>query len=182
VNGNTNQSIRDRLRYSDDELLYDYNSITILYESIELLETLRNQFKSQSPEHVERRNGMLIFDLIVKYCTYAETLGATINGFKQSNKHTNPSSTIVLRYLRDLTYTKYVNYFEIASIDYKQLTEDDRSEIVYAFGYQKLDERKIDTTISHIYNLLKEIAELYLFMLNRITLTSTGIEFGTDII
>lgn len=164
MNGSTNQSIRDRLRFSDDELLYDNNSIIILYESIELLETLRNQFKRQRPEHVERRNGMLIFDLIIKYCTYAETLGATINGFEQSNKHTNPSSTIVLRYLRDFNVHEICKIFqEIESIDYEQLTEDDRSKIVYAFGYQKLDKSKVDKTISRIFHLLKEIAGVYLF-------------------
>src|SRR5215207_8548887 len=86
MNNNTNRNIRDKLRYSDDELLYNYNSTTILYESIELLETLRNKIKKQNSKHVERQNGMLIFDLVVKYCIYAETLGATINGYQKLDK------------------------------------------------------------------------------------------------
>lgn len=34
------------LKFTDDELLYKKNSINILYENIELLETLRKQFKN----------------------------------------------------------------------------------------------------------------------------------------
>jgi|GEM_PF-1314350 hypothetical protein len=162
MNNNTNRNIRDKLRYSDDELLYNYNSTTILYESIELLETLRNKIKKQNSKHVERQNGMLIFDLVVKYCIYAETLGATINGFEKSNKHTNPSSTIVLRYLKDFRVCKISQLFQkIASLDYKNLTEDIREKLVYAFGYQKLDKSKIDKTISNIFHLLVEIAGVY---------------------
>jgi hypothetical protein len=66
-----NQDIRSKLNYSDDELLYDRNSINILYESIDLLEELRKQFKKHNPVDLERRNGMLIFDLVIKYCQYA---------------------------------------------------------------------------------------------------------------
>jgi hypothetical protein len=70
------------------------------YENIELLEELRKQFKTQNPKGVERRNAMLIFDLVVKYCQYSETLGAMINAFELSNKDKNPTSTIVLTYLK----------------------------------------------------------------------------------
>ena len=63
---------------------------------------------------------MLIFDLVVKYCIYAETLGATINGFERSNKDKNPSSTIVLRYLKDFEVCKIRSFFEdISSPEYK---------------------------------------------------------------
>lgn len=107
---------------------------------------------------------MLIFDLIVRYCTYAETLGATINGFEQSNKHTNPSSTIVLRYLRDFDVYEVSRLFQkIESGDYKRITEDVRGKLVCAFGYQKLGKSKIEKTISDIFHLLREIAGVYLF-------------------
>jgi hypothetical protein len=77
----------------------NYSMIRIVL--IELLEELRRQFKKHAPKDVERRNGMLIFDLVTKYCQYSETLGAIINGFELSNKDENRSSTIVLRYLKD---------------------------------------------------------------------------------
>lgn len=35
-----NKDIRKQLNFTDDELLYDKNSINILYENIELLEVL----------------------------------------------------------------------------------------------------------------------------------------------
>jgi hypothetical protein len=160
----TNRNVRDKFRYSDDKLLYDYNDTIILYESIELLEALRNKIKKQNSKYAERRNGMLIFDLVVKYCIYAETLGATINGFEQSNKHTNPSSTIVLRYLRDFEVPEVGKLFQkIASPNYKNLTDDVREKLVYVFGYQKLDKSKIDKTISKTFHLLEEIAGVYLF-------------------
>jgi hypothetical protein len=89
-NDNDTDDIRSQLNFSDDELLYDKNSINILYESIELLEELRKQFKEHNPINIERRNGMLIFDLVTKYCQYAETLGAIINGFEVSNKGKYP--------------------------------------------------------------------------------------------
>jgi hypothetical protein len=91
-----NEDIRKQFKFTDDELLYDKNSINILYENIELLEILRQSFKRNNPEHVERRNSMLIFELVIKYCQYCETLGAIINGFELSNRNENPSSTIVL--------------------------------------------------------------------------------------
>jgi hypothetical protein len=129
--------------------------------------TLRNQFKKHNPKHVERRNGMLIFDLIVKYCIYAETLGAAINGFEQSNRNTNPSSTIVLRHLRDFKVYKISElYQKISSPDYKSLTEDFREKFVFVFGYQKLDKNRVDKTITNIFRLLEKIAGLYLYYVN----------------
>lgn len=68
-----NKDNRARLNFTDDELLYDNNSINIFYEDIELLEELRKQIKKHNPKAVERRNGMLIFDLVTKYCQYSET-------------------------------------------------------------------------------------------------------------
>lgn len=49
-----------QLKFTDDELLYEKNSLNILYENIELLEELRKQFKKHNPKDVERRNGMQI--------------------------------------------------------------------------------------------------------------------------
>jgi hypothetical protein len=79
-----NKNIREQLNFTDDELLYDKNSINILFEDIELLELLRQQFKKHNPKDVERRNSMLIFDLVIKYCQYSETIadcGAVIPDF-----------------------------------------------------------------------------------------------------
>jgi hypothetical protein len=164
VDNNTNRNVRDELRYNDNELLYDNNSIIILYESIELLEILRNQFKYQNPKNVERRNGMLICDLIIKYCMYSETLGATINGFEQSNKLIKPSSTIVLRHLRDFEVSEVSKFYQrITSMDYKHLAEDVRSKLVYAFGYKEFERTRVEKTILNIFHLLKEIAGVYLF-------------------
>lgn len=77
-----NKNIREQLNFTDDELLYDKNSINILFENIELLEILRQQFKKRNPKDVERRNSMLIFDLVIKYFQCSETLGAIINSFE----------------------------------------------------------------------------------------------------
>jgi hypothetical protein len=159
-----NQDIRSKLNYSDDELLYDRNSINILYESIDLLEELRKQFKKHNPVDLERRNGMLIFDLVIKYCQYAETLGAIINGFELSNKSENPSSSIVLSYLKDYTIDQVKDFFkEISSQDYINLTDMHKQKLIYAFGYYKSDKNDIDKTIDQIFNRLKEIAGVYSF-------------------
>ena len=160
-----NKDNRARLNFTDDQLLYDYNSINILYEDIELLEELRRQFKKLNPENVERRNGMLIFDLVTKYCQYSETLGAIINGFESSNKDENPSSTIVLRYLKDYEVPEIRDFFKaISSPNYKNLTDMHEEKLVYAFGYYKLD--KSDDKIHYIYDLLKEIAGVYIYYVN----------------
>lgn len=112
------------LKFTDDELLYEKNSINILYENIELLEELRKQFKKHNPKDVERRNGMLIFDLVTKYCQYSETLGAIINGFELSNKNKHHSSAIVLKYLKDYQVQQVTDFFQdISSPDYKSLSD-----------------------------------------------------------
>ena len=85
------KDIRTQLNFTDDELLYEKNSIHILHENIELLEELRTQIKKLKQKDVERWNGMLIFDSVTKYCQYCETLGAMINAFEVSNRHKSPS-------------------------------------------------------------------------------------------
>lgn len=90
-----NKDTRTRLNFTDDDLLYDYDSVSILYEDIEILEELRKQFKKHNPKNVERRNGMLIFDLVTKYCQISETLGATI---KVSNYQTKIKMHLQLLY------------------------------------------------------------------------------------
>jgi hypothetical protein len=95
---------------------------------------------------------MLIFDLVTKYCLYSETLGAIINAFELSNKNKNPSSTIVLRYLKDYHVRDVKEFFrEISSPSYKNLSEIHKEKLIYAFGYQKSDKNKID------YDLLPSI-------------------------
>jgi hypothetical protein len=80
-----NKNIREQLNFTDDELLYDMNSINILFENIELLEMIRQKFRKHNLNvNVERRNSMLILDLVVKYCQYSETLGAYLNAFELS--------------------------------------------------------------------------------------------------
>ena len=158
---------RSELNFTDDELLYDKNSINILYENIELLEELRKQFKKQKPKDMERKNGMLIFDLALKYCQYSETLGAIINAFELSNKDKNPSSTIVLRYLKDYEVKQVADFFkEISSPNYKNLKDEHKEKLIYAFGYHKSSRNKIYEVEHHIFQLLKEIAGVYIFYLN----------------
>jgi hypothetical protein len=61
-----NKNIREQLNFTDDELLYDMNSINILFENIELLEMIRQKFRKHNLNvNVERRNSMLILDLVV---------------------------------------------------------------------------------------------------------------------
>jgi hypothetical protein len=161
-NDNDSDNIRSRLNFSDDDLLYDKNSINILYESIELLEELRTQFKKHNPRNIERRNGMLIFDLVTKYCQYAETLGAIINGFEVSNKSKNPSSSVVLSYLKNYEIHEVKNFFkEISSPNYMNLTEMHKQKLIYAFGYYKSNRNNVDEIIEQIFKLLKEIAGVY---------------------
>jgi hypothetical protein len=102
--------MRQNLNFTDDELLYEKNSLNILYEDIELLEELRKQFIKHNPKDVERRNGMLISDLVTKYCLYSETLGAYINGFELSNRSNHPCSATILKYLKDYEVGK-VTFF-----------------------------------------------------------------------
>ena len=161
-NDNDIDDIRSQLNFSDDELLYDKNSINILYESIELLEELRKQFKKHNPRNIERRNGMLIFDLVMKYCQYAETLGATINGFEVSNKSKNLSSSMVLSYLKNYEIGEVKDFFkEISSPKYMNLSDTHKQKLIYTFGYHKSDKNNIDDIIEHIFDLLKEIAGVY---------------------
>ncbi len=61
-----------------------------------MIDELRKQFLKYKPDKVERRNGMLIFDLVTKYCLFSETLGALINGFESSNQHAQSIKWIVL--------------------------------------------------------------------------------------
>ena len=127
-----------------------------------LLEELRKQFKKHNPRNIERRNGMLIFDLVTKYCQYAETLGAIINGFEVSNKSKNPSSSIVLRYLKNYGVGEVKDFFkEISSQNYANLTDMHKQKLIYAFGYHKSNKNNMDEIIEHIFNLLKEIAGVY---------------------
>ena len=164
---NDTNDIRNQLNFSDDELLYDKNSINILYENIELLEELRQQFKKYSPVNVERRNGMLIFNLVTKYCQYAETLGAMINGFEVSNKSKNPSSNKVLSYLKNYEIGEIKDFFsEISSQNYTNLTDMHKQKLIYAFGYYKSNNDNIDEIIGYIFDLLKEIAGVYSFFVD----------------
>jgi hypothetical protein len=159
-----NKDTRTQLNFTDDELLYDKSSINILYENIELLEELRKQFKTQNPKGIERRNAMLIFDLVVKYCQYSETLGAMINTFELSNKDKNPTSTIVLSYLKKYQVKQVTDFFvEISSPNYTNLKEEHKDKLIYAFGYYKSS--NYDQT-DYIFHLLKEIAGVYVFYLN----------------
>lgn len=154
------------LKFTDDELLYEKNSINILYENIELLEELRKQFKKHNPKDVERRNGMLIFDLVTKYCQYSETLGAIINGFELSNRNKHRSSAIVLKYLKDYQVKQVTDFFQdISSPDYKSLSDEHKEKLVIAFRLQNLDKNKIDAMVNSIFNQLKEIAGVYIFYL-----------------
>src|SRR2546427_5871369 len=146
------------LKFTDDELLY---------ENIELLEELRKQLKKHSPKDVERRNGMLIFDLVTKYCQYSETLGAIINGFELSNRNKHRSSAIVLKYLKDYQVQQVTDFFQdISSPYYKSLSDKHDKKLVIAFKLQKLDKKKIDETVNSIFNRLKEIAGVYIFYLD----------------
>jgi hypothetical protein len=181
---NDTDDIRNQLNFSDDELLYDKNSINILYESIELLEELRQQFKKHNPVNVERRNGMLIFDLVTKYCQYAETLGAMINGFEMSNKSKNPSSNIVLSYLKNYRIGEVKVFFnEISSPNYTNLTDMHKQKLIYAFGYHKSNNGNIDEIIGYIYDHLKEIAGVYSFFADSYNASKHGhrVWYGYDL-
>jgi hypothetical protein len=161
-----NKNIREQLNFTDDELLYDKNSINILFEDIELLELLRQQFKKHNPKDVERRNSMLIFDLVIKYCQYSETLGAYVDAFESSNKSKNPSSTIVLRYLAKYEVQDITKFFkEISSRNYRNLTSEHKEKLIYAFGYHKSSSDKT-SEIYNIFHLLEEIAGVYIIYLN----------------
>lgn len=108
---------------------------------------------------------MLIFDLVIKYCQYSETLGAIINAFELSNRHKNPSSTIVLRYLAEYHVGHVTNFFkEISSLNYRNLTSEHKEKLIYAFGYHKSSSDKPSET-DNIFHDLKEIAGVYIYYL-----------------
>jgi hypothetical protein len=183
-NDNDTDNVRSQLNFSDDELLYDKNSINILYESIELLEELRQRFKKYNPVNVERRNGMLIFDLVTKYCQYAETLGAIINGFEVSNKSKNPSSNMVLSYLKNYGIGEVKDFFnEISSANYTDLNDMHKQKLIYAFGYHKSNNDNIYEIIRHIFDLLKEIAGVYSFFVDSYNASKHGhrVWYGYDL-
>jgi hypothetical protein len=50
-----------------------------------------------------------------------------------------------------------------SSPNYKNLTDIHKEKLVNAFGYQKLHKSEIDDRINHIFDLLKEIAGVYIY-------------------
>ena len=107
---------------------------------------------------------MLIFDLVIKYCQYSETLGAMINAFELSNKGKNPTPTIVLSYLKNYQVKQITDFFdEISSSNYTRLKAEHKDKLIHAFGYHKSS--SYDQT-DYIFHLLKEIAAVYVFYLN----------------
>jgi len=179
------KDIRTQLNFTDDELLYDKNSINILHENIELLEELRKQIKKHNPKDVERRNGMLIFDLVTKYCQNCETLGAMINAFEESNRHKSPSSTIVLKYLKDYKVYQVTNFFkQISSPNYRDLSDEHKEKLIYAFGCQKLDKNKKNEIVHYIFDLLKEIVGVYIFFVRSYNAYKHGhrVWYGYDLL
>jgi len=154
--------IKDEIGLYDDQIIYRYHPLLMLFESIKLINDLRIEAKASNLGGSVAHNQILLLDIVIKYCQLAESLGAYIHGLVLLKANSYPRSSNILNYLTTYKVHKVKEFLvPIASL-IQAIPIVYKDDIEYAFGYTKGKDRyKINLSISNLLDDLKNFFQVY---------------------